>query len=221
MTKTYDVLAPKSIPDAVMAKLSAKRTRQQVKDNPHADALIDNRALDRADQMDVAADEVLSSHATPISGPGGEIIATEGVGASSMMALTKSPDMLNIEASMMRVELADQAGVFHEALDAAESVDAKDSLEKMLCHQLPALHRLSMEMVIKASTMTDPVEACRLANASARLMDTYQKGMVALKTYRRGGAQVVKHIHQYVQVQAGAQAVVTGGNDTYEGELPE
>jgi hypothetical protein len=52
-------------------------------------------------------------------------------------------------------------------------------------------------------------EASRVANASAKMMDAFQKGTLALHKLRTGGKQVVTV--QHVNVSDGGQAVVTGG----------
>ena len=112
-------------------------------------------------------------------------------------------------------------------LDAADTVQAQNSLERMLAHQLASAHRSTMKMMAqldrRLSVMgnlspTHPetaavnVEACRLANAAGRLMASYQSGLLALERMRSGGKQhvVVQHIHQHVQVGEGGQAMVAG-----------
>ena len=52
-------------------------------------------------------------------------------------------------------------------------------------------------------------EASRVANASAKMMDAFQKGTLALHKLRTGGTQTVTV--QHVNVSDGGQAVVTGG----------
>ena len=48
-----------------------------------------------------------------------------------------------------------------------------------------------------------------MANASAKMMDAFQKGTLALHKLRTGGTQTVTV--QHVNVSDGGQAVVTGG----------
>jgi hypothetical protein len=61
----------------------------------------------------------------------------------------------------------------------------------------------------------DQVEACRLANTVARLMGTFQDGLLTLQKLRTGGSQTVTV--QHVNVGAGGQAAIgnvrTGGAD--------
>src|SRR5262249_15419156 len=56
----------------------------------------------------------------------------------------------------------------------------------------------------------DAVEACRLVNASARLMSVFQAGLLTLGKRRTGGKQTVVVQHQHVYVNDGGQAVVAG-----------
>ena len=51
--------------------------------------------------------------------------------------------------------------------------------------------------------------ASKMARSSARMMDAFQKGVLALHKLRTGGTQVVTV--QHVNVSDGGQAVVTGG----------
>ena len=93
----------------------------------------------------------------------------------------------------------------------------------MLAHEMAVAHRLSLHMAEQATRLVDrheswgkinqahSVEACRLANASARLMGSFQDGMLTLDKIRRGGKQTVKVVHQHVAVGSGGQAVVAAG----------
>ena len=55
-------------------------------------------------------------------------------------------------------------------------------------------------------------EAARAFDAAARLMQTFQDGLLTLAKIRSGGKQhvTVNHIHQNVQAQDGSQVVVAG-----------
>jgi hypothetical protein len=52
------------------------------------------------------------------------------------------------------------------------------------------------------------IEAGRLMNASARMMDTYQRGLLTLERIRSGGRQTV--VVQHVNVADGGQAMIAG-----------
>jgi hypothetical protein len=107
------------------------------------------------------------------------------------------------------------------ALDAAESIGAGNSLEKMLAHQLAASHRSAMKLVAEMNRQADylanvrgseqdraNVQVTRLAGATARIMTTFQQGLMTLQRMRTGGQQVVTV--QHVEARDGGQAVVAG-----------
>lgn len=58
----------------------------------------------------------------------------------------------------------------------------------------------------KRANEGDQTEACRCLNTAARLMSTFQDGLVTLQRRRTGGKQVVTV--QHVNVESGAQAVI-------------
>jgi hypothetical protein len=99
--------------------------------------------------------------------------------------------------------------VAESAVDAAQSAQAGNSLEKMLCHQMAAAHRAAMKLLDSSlNSSLPPVEMVRLSNASARMMQIYQEGLLTLQKLRTGGKQTV--VVQHVQVSEGGQAVITG-----------
>jgi hypothetical protein len=132
-----------------------------------------------------------------------------------------------IEASRDRLELADKAGALEMGLDLADTIQADNSMEKMLVHQMAAVHNSAMRMtalvnrrlesmanINQLTTMQDierqNIETCRLAGAVTRMMNTFQQGMLTLQRVRTGGEQrVVVEQHQYVtRVEDGGQAVI-------------
>ena len=179
-----------------------------------------------ADEMDEAAGKFLDigSHTLHVTGPvkagnGGEmLVVTRDLQADVpglVDTVRERPSMLAAEASESRLRLTGNAMV--QAVDAAESINARNSLEKMLAHQLATLHRLGMLAAGKASDLLErhgplnqvtSVEAVRQMNAAKAMFSTYQDGFVALDKIRRGGKQTVKVVHQYVAVGPGGQAVV-------------
>ncbi len=138
------------------------------------------------------------------------------------MALTvEDPDAVTVEASRDRLDLASDAHCLALAADAAETIRAENSLEKMLAHQMAAAHAASMRLIGRAedelhgaslvgshARHKGQLSATRLLNTAARLMTSFQDGMTALHRMRRGGRQVVTV--QHVQVSDGGQAVVAG-----------
>jgi hypothetical protein len=146
-------------------------------------------------------------------GTGGELVPRE----SKLRDTVTNPDYVTVDASRDRLELASLAGVLELALDASDSIDAKNSLEKMMVHQMAVLHRSIMKLTARMDDIAlqfphhegfqqRNVEICRLAATVARLTASYQSGLLALQRVRAGGRQVVTV--QHVHVSDGGQAVV-------------
>lgn len=94
--------------------------------------------------------------------------------------------MVGIGASEHRLDLAACVGsrVAESAVDAAQSALAGNSLEKMLCHQMAAVHRAAMKLVARSLDMHDePVEMARLSNTAAPAMQVYQEGLLTLQSF--------------------------------------
>jgi hypothetical protein len=123
----------------------------------------------------------------------------------------KNPNMISVSASELRVDLAAcvWSQVAEAALDAAESAQAGNSLEKMLCHQMAVMHCAAMKLTSRSlDNRMPPVEMARLSNAAARMMQVYQEAFLTLQKIRTGGKQTV--VVQHVQVSQGGQAVIAG-----------
>jgi hypothetical protein len=184
-----------------------------------------------AEEMDDAAGKFLDigSHALHVTGPvkpgnGGEmLVVTREMQADvpgMIDTVRERPSMLAAEASESRLRLTGDNVV--QAVDAAQSINARNSLEKMLAHQLASLHRLGMlaashaeQLLVYPGTIGNKqvasIEAARQMNAASRVLGAYQDGLVALDKIRRGGKQTVKVVHQHVAVGPGGQAVVAAG----------
>ena len=204
--------------------LAAERVRAEAAARPHQSTTAFDLA--RADRWEgQARTKQLPSTRTEI-GAGRELIDVENRwDAVGVVDTVADPDFVTASASRERLELADAAGSLDLALDVADSIQAQDSLEKMLVHQMAVLHRGMMRAATRmneelyALTGRDEarreaanVRACRLAGAISRLSATYQQGLLTLQRKRTGGNQhvTVKHIHQQVNVTEGGQAVVAG-----------
>ena len=106
--------------------------------------------------------------------------------------------------------------------DFAESIQAQNSLEKMLAHQMAAAHALALKLAAQSSNFLtlcssfDPIarqqvqaiEAARMASASARMMDAFNRSLLTLDRLRNGRRQTMTV--QHVNVTDHAQAVVAG-----------
>ena len=91
------------------------------------------------------------------------------------------------------------------ALDASLSIEATNSLEKMLAHQLAAVHKLAMEQMGQISCEHNAIAETKRVNAAARCMAVYQQGLLTLHKIRQNGQRITV---QYVKVSNGSQAVI-------------
>jgi hypothetical protein len=124
------------------------------------------------------------------------------------------PDLASVEASFERTQLLVRQGpgVAAMALDAAASIQAKSSPEKMLAHQLAAVHRVVMEHMAFSPSRHDIAGQAKRLNAVARCMSVYQQGLLTLRKLRQGGHQRISV--QYVNVTDGSQAVIGNVQNT-------
>ena len=146
----------------------------------------------------------------------------------------KEADTAARDASIKRTDLLlmESADLAATGIDAAATIGAENSLEKMLAHQLALCHEAVFKLSDKALSTTHSIgnpyakqhdqqfastESTRLLNAAARLMNTYQQGLLTIQKLRTGGKQIVTV--QHVNVGAGGQAVI-GNVQTGGGQLP-
>ena len=172
--------------------------------------------------FDEQAEELLTLQHPPVVGVGGEVSQeqTAGLGGKRVYireTLQQDAGRIAEDASIRRSDLLllPSFNAVATGIDAAESIGAQNSLEKMLAHQLAVAHEASMRLMDRALCYDsggramkegDSVEACRLANAAARLLTVYQSGLLTLQKLRTGGSQTVTV--QHVNVQPGGQAVI-------------
>jgi hypothetical protein len=164
------------------------------------------RACDFGEADDLANQSIaLMTPTKPLkTGLGGEMIPTIDQGFPGLELALKEPDLLDVEVTIQRTQLADRAGVFEMAIEASESVRAKNSIQRMQAHQLALAHKYAMDLMADASKQRDPLIKMKLINCSARLMDAYSKGALALQRLQQGANQIVQVQH----VQVNGQAVI-------------
>jgi hypothetical protein len=214
-----------SAADAVRLQVRAQKHRR-VADYLEADGdrvgprfeLAEAKRLEQ--EAELALDPVVHATGPVTVGNGGEM----AIGTKAMQpyidTARQRPDMLAIDASRQRMELADKANALLLGIDAAATIEAQNSLEKMLAHQMAAAHTMAMETQAEARELLRTykrtgyihqqlsIEAGRLLNASARMMDSFQHGMLTLTRVRSGGQQTV--VVQHVNVGDGGKAMVAG-----------
>jgi hypothetical protein len=172
---------------------------------------------DQARELQAAATAFLKLPEPRAVGAGGELsIPIQEMGdAWGLKETVDNPGRDTVGASRARLALLVATDAVDLGIDAAATIQARNSLEKMLAHQMAAAHRMSMQFVRRAEQelgrQNDPnavLEANRCANAAARMMKAYQEGLLTLGRMRIGGRQVVTV--QHVQVSEGGQAIVAG-----------
>jgi hypothetical protein len=150
------------------------------------------------DLMNEANRLMIPEHAIVLA-PGREAIpAFENRSLAGVRETLERPDTIGVEASSSRLDLLADADAVALGIDAAESINAMNSLEKMLAHQLAAAHRFSLKHLALIDRTKDNLEKLRLTNAAARMMESFQNGMKLLHRIRSGGRQVmvVQHVCQ-------------------------
>jgi hypothetical protein len=212
--------------DAVKMQIRAQQHRKAADHmRAHGDRIIGPRfELAEAKRLEREAELVLNPvmHCTgPVTvGNGGEM----AIGTKEMRpfvdTVRERPNMLAIDASRQRMELADKAKALALGLDTAATIRAENSVEKMLAHQMAAAHTMAMELQTEARELIRhykrtghvhqslSIEAGRMFNASARMMESFQHGMLTLQKIRSGGKQVV--VVQHIAVGDGGKAMVAG-----------
>jgi hypothetical protein len=129
------------------------------------------------------------------------------------------PDTIALDASASRLELLADADSVALGIDTAQSINAKNALERMLAHQLAASHRQALRLMARIDRVDDNLEKLRLSNACARLMQIFQDGIRLIDKIRTGGRQLV--VVQHVRVSDGGQAVIAGKVQTRGAKLKE
>jgi hypothetical protein len=116
------------------------------------------------------------------------------------------PDLPALDSSRTRGQLLEANDVTALGIDVANTVQAGNTVEKLLAHQVAVAHKIAFEQASKASHERNPaIEAKRLETV-AKMMAASQRAAVTLQKLRAAGPQkvVVQHVH----VEAGGQAVV-------------
>lgn len=169
-----------------------------------------NEVVDEKLEYSAASSEILAQEVLKPGTPvdlmlGGEVLPRHD---PQLMDTLAAPGASAFDASANRLELLTNMGtdVAAMAMDAADSVQAANSLEKMLAHQLAVCHEVAMRYVTKASFDQDPSNSVRMMNLALRSMGTFQKGLLTMKSLRGTGQQCITV--QHVTVEGGGQAVI-------------
>jgi hypothetical protein len=104
-------------------------------------------------RTDVALDPLNHTSVAPQQGRGGEMVLETETNRRDKPWLIDTvkdrPDMLAADASVARLDLAAAANTLTMAVDVAETIQAANSLERMLAHQMATAHHLAMTLAAK------------------------------------------------------------------------
>jgi hypothetical protein len=131
---------------------------------------------------------------------------------------TSSSDFVDIEMARLMTIFRDRAGVIdaravNAALAVIDGLKPQNEIEAMLALQMAVTHGLAMMFsarLYSGATETIPQQDSAALTLS-RLQRAFTTQMDSLSNMRRGGRQVVEHVHVY----PGGQAIV--GNVTHTG----
>lgn len=151
------------------------------------------------------AGELLGATTSVPIGSGGEVIKPDAAG---MLNTLSQPSIAAVDASNHRTDLLTMLGndIAAIALDAADTIEAGNSIEKMLAHQMAAIHDASMRMVHRANLIQEPSLAAKTLNSAMKGFSAYQGAIGAMRQLR--GNQQQHIVVQHVNVSAGGQAMV-------------
>lgn len=111
-------------------------------------------------------------------------------------------------ANQMLLDIVNAVGTDRTALGAAialiGAVEPANELEGMLAVQMAAVHASAMRELAETRKPGSLAMAQHRANTSTKMLRTFATQLEALGKLRRGGEQVVRHVHVY----EGGQAVV-------------
>jgi hypothetical protein len=167
---------------------------------PEYDPIRRDFELGLATSLEAEAQELLMPHEPLKTGLGGEIIPPVTRGLPGLESVLKEPDLLNLGASEQRAQLLEQTGVLELGIETAQDARAEGSVQKMITHQMAALHSRAMTMLAESEGCKDPDIAVKKARASTRMVDAFSRCALALQRLQTGGGQTIQV--QYMQVNA-------------------
>jgi hypothetical protein len=156
--------------------------------------------LELADEMELEAQGLLTPCKPLQTGLGGEIIPPIDHGLPGLELALKKPDLLNLGASEQRANLLERNGVLELGIETAHDAQANGSTQKMISHQMAAMHARAMTLIAESEECRDPDIAIKKARASARMVDAFSRAALTLDRLQRGGGQTIQV--QYLQVNA-------------------
>jgi len=223
--------SPRSLPleDTDPVALNAQRSEAAIWKSQEADRIQETPPLDllaralQPREVHAARDAAEAFlEPGPLVQSGGEAVPQLGPAEpydaarhSSVDALER-PTTVGVRASEQRLRMLHKVAALQAGVDAARTAKTRNSMETMLAHHLAVSHRAAMHLFTFIPGLDGqdhgrslPVaEVARLANAAARLMDTYANGCLALQKLQCGGTQRVLVQHQQLTVTQNGPAVI-------------
>lgn len=126
------------------------------------------------------------------------------------------PNLIHVDASETRSTMLLQAGngCLSLGLDLAQTVQASNSVEKLVAHGMAVCHAQGMRIAARLEnslTRLPDLEQARFLGTMAKLFELVQNGALTIQKLKTGGTQRVEvQYHQQVNVADGGQAVVAG-----------
>jgi hypothetical protein len=182
---------------ALKMKREAQRRRALA---PDYDPVRRNFELGLADQMERDAQALLLPERPLQAGLGGEIVPPAQNGLPGLELTLQNPDLLNLGASEQRAQLLEQTGVLELGIETAQDARADGSVQKMITHQMAALHSRAMTMLAESEIAKIPEISIMKARAAARMVDAFSRCALTLQRLQTGGGQTIQV--QYMQVNA-------------------
>jgi hypothetical protein len=148
---------PKNTADALRQQVYAARNRAEANALESSEPIQARwRRLEANDMEDYAENFLALPNEEIEVGAVGEMVPTgeRAMERPDLIDTVRSkPDVVTARASLARLDLVAQTGALNLAVDTADAIKARNSLEKMLAHEIAAAHALAMKFVAKSEQM--------------------------------------------------------------------
>ena len=198
--------------------MTKSRTQKALKSQQQADAeALKGRGV-LVGYFNEQTDALMQPEGVPVVAYGEVLPQGDTTAAFVIKDTLEDPDSPAVDASNERTNLLLAAGALEIGIDAASSIQAQNSLERMLAHQMALCHVNGMRLMTEAMS-ANPLDLNAQAfqvkkmNLAARLIDVYQKGFDTLTRTRTAGKQTitVKQVHVTGGQNIISDQVTTGG----------
>ena len=166
-----------------------------------------------ATRLDAEAAKLLKPDHPIVVGTGGEVALADPDSCVRDL-LIENPTTTSLDASSHRLDLLERLDCVAPALDAAESIQARNSFEKELAHQMAVAHTTAMSLLAEASetrrsssSYNAEILALKKQHMARMFMDYHVRALEALMRVRSGGRQNITVTHKTVNVTSD-QAII-------------